>query len=195
MNDTIARPYAKAVFQQAKENKQLEKWMKILQVLSAIVTNPGVVDFYKNPVVSHQILKELINEVMAVVLPDEVKALGNKLSNFIALLLDEKRLLNAPSIHLFYYSLLAKYKNIIEVDVISPFPLDKEQQNLFYKALEKYFSSKISINFLEDEGESSLIGGVIVRSGNWVLDGSLRGKLVRLDSCLKGYAAKNNMAR
>ena len=99
----------------------------------------------------------------------------------MSLLLEEKRLSSVNDINKLYHNLLAEYKKVIEVTVYSAMPLNEAQQATFYKSLEKRFASKVSIEFQEDP---LLIGGALVRSGSWVLDGSIRGKVARLDEIL-----------
>lgn len=180
-NYTIARPYAKSIFNQAVIDDRLEQWSLVLQGLAWVTESDQLEALYNDPKVTDTVLIELIYDTLKEGISDAVAGLSDKLKNFLSLLLEEKRLLIAKDINQLYHNLLADYKKTIEIEVFSATPLDEAQQKAFYVALEKRFASKVSIQFQED---SSLIGGALVRSGNWVLDGSIRGKVSRLDEIL-----------
>ncbi|MCB1827974.1 MAG: F0F1 ATP synthase subunit delta [Coxiellaceae bacterium] len=178
---TIARPYAVALFKQAKADDRLEQWSFVLQGLSLITTDPRMQALYGNPKVTNKVMIELVYDTLLDAAHDAATGLSDKLKNFLSLLMEEKRLSVSTDIDALYHQLLADYKNVVEIEVISAMTLSEAQQQAFYKAMEKRFASKVSIAFQEDE---SLIGGALVRSGNWVLDGSIRGKVSRLDDAL-----------
>jgi F-type H+-transporting ATPase subunit delta len=178
---TVARPYAKALFDQAVTDDRLEQWSMVLQGLALITADSKMATMYGDPKVTDEVIKELVYDVLRDSAQDAVAGLSDKLKNFLSLLLEEKRLLIAKDINLLYHRLVSAYKKIIEIEIISAMPLDKAQQAAFYKSLEKRFASKVSLEFQQDK---SLIGGAVIRSGNWVLDGSIRGKIARLDEIL-----------
>lgn len=178
---TEARPYAKAVFQQAIADDCLEQWSLVLQRLSLITADSQINALYGDPNVTDSIMQELLYNGLLAAAHDAVMGLEDKLKNFLSLLLEKKRLPTARDISALYHQLLADYKSIVEVEVLSAMALSEEQQQSFYVALERRFASKVSITFKEDQ---SLIGGVLIRSGNWVLDGSIRDKVARLGEAL-----------
>jgi F-type H+-transporting ATPase subunit delta len=179
--ETIARPYAKAAFSQAREDDCLAQWSAGLQSLALIAADPKMVMLYGNPKLTDVMLSDLIGEVLSEVAGDVVSSLGDKLKNFLMLLIEEKRMPALEEINVLFHQLMADYNRVVEAHVISAFALSKAQQKGFYGFLEKRLDSKVSIDFQEDR---SLIGGALVRSGNWVLDGTIRGKLTRLDEVL-----------
>lgn len=178
---TVARPYAKAVFQQALADDCLEQWSVVLQGLSVITTDPSLEHLFDDPKVSDTVLMDLIYETLMAVARDATAGLSDKLKNFLSLLLEEKRLQITRDINTLFHQLLAAHKSVVEIEVVSCLELTEEQKQAFYTSLEKRFASKVSINFQQDD---TLIGGALVRSGNWVLDGSIRGKIARLDEAL-----------
>ncbi len=178
---TIARPYAKAVFEQAKADDQLETWSSVLQGLALTANDEQVIHLWHNPKVDDHVLNDLFFQVCLSSMKDLTGKLGDRLKNLIAVLVMEKRLEILPDIRDMYHRLLAAHKNIVEIDVISAFELDDAQQKQFYAPLEKRFNSQVSITFKEDK---ALISGALLRSGNWVLDGSIRGKINRLSETL-----------
>ena len=178
---TIARPYARAVFKQAVGDGQLEEWSSLMQGLVLIAKDTRVIQMWQDPKVTNKALIDLFCQVLESSLSEVTKPLGDKWKNLIALLVAGKRLVILGDIDDLYHKFLAEYRNIIAVDVISAYPLNDAQQKRFYVALEKRFASKASIDFKRDE---DLIGCVLLRSGNWVLDDSIRSKVSRLGESL-----------
>lgn len=181
---TIARPYAKAIFQQAVADDRLEQWSLVLRGLALITKEAQLVQLYGDPSVTSDVMVELIYDTLMAAAQDAVTGLSDKLKNFLSLLLEEKRLIAAADISTLYHKFVAEYKKVIEVEVVSAMTLSDEQRKAFHDSLEKRFASKVSIEFQQDE---SLIGGALVRSGNWVLDGSIRGKVSRLSEVFMSF--------
>ncbi len=185
-NLTIARPYAKAVFEHALASHAqlyaLDGWEKLLQQLSLAVKNPSLSTLLDNPKVSDQQFHDLLMEVLQKSFPDFFATNQKTISNFLNLLILEKRLNILPQISLRYQSLLTAERQLKEVTVTSAFPLDQGRRQTLTEALTKYLNSKLAVTFQED---ASLIGGVIVRSGNWVMDNSIRGRLQDLKTALQ----------
>lgn len=185
-NLTIARPYAKAVFEHALASHAqlyaLDGWEKLLQQLSLAVKNPSLSTLLDNPKVSDQQFHDLLMEVLQKSFSDFFATNQKTISNFLNLLILEKRLNILPQISLRYQSLLTAERQLKEVIVTSAFPLDQGRRQTLTEALTKYLNSKLAVTFQED---ASLIGGVIVRSGNWVMDNSIRGRLQDLKTALQ----------
>ena len=99
------------------------------------------------------------------------------LQRFIQLILFEKRLEIVPEIAELYHQLLAQHNHVVETEVISAEALSDEQKQQLITSLETRFGSKVTATYSED---SSLIGGLIVKSDGWVFDGTIRSKLTRL---------------
>lgn len=180
-HNTIARPYARSVFEHALSGDQLEAWSSALKVLALIAKDVRVIRMWHDPKIDEAMLHDLFFQILEACVGEATKQLGVKVKNLIALLVTGKRLETLPDIEAQYHSLLIEHQNVVEVEMISAFPVDDKQKEQFCAALEKRFSSKVSIEAKEDK---SLIGGVVLRSGNWVLDDSIRGKLFRLSESL-----------
>lgn len=185
-NLTIARPYAKAVFEHALASHApsltLDGWEKLLQQLSLAVKNPSLSTLLDNPKVSDQQFHDLLMEVLQKSFPDFFATNQKPISNFLNLIILEKRLNILPQISVRYQSLLTAERQLKEVTVTSAFPLNQGRRQTLTEALTKYLNSKLAVTFQED---ASLIGGVIVRSGNWVMDNSIRGRLQDLKTALQ----------
>lgn len=173
-NLTIARPYAKAVFEQALGDKSLEQWGQLLQALAGIAADKQTAGLLDNPRVTAEQLYQLFAKVSAKILPDLAPRQLKELNNFIRILISEKRLAVLPDIAERYQRLVAAEQDIKEVTVTSAYTMDAARQEKLTAALTKYLHSKVTVDFQEDR---SLIGGVIIRSGNWVMDSSIKGKL------------------
>lgn len=174
---TIARPYAKAVFSDALDNQLLVQWSEVLAALTDIVNNTTVKRLIIDPSQTAKDLKDLFYNLAQSTLPSAVSALGERLENFIKLLVREKRLALLPDIALIFHQLLNEKKGIIDAEIVSAYPMSEDHRESIQKALEARFSSKVSLNFIKDD---SLIGGAVIRAGNWVMDGSVKGKLAKL---------------
>lgn len=174
---TIARPYAKAVFEQALADHGLEDWQHILQALTAVVVDPQAAALLDNPWLKPEQLAELFVRPTEQLLPKLSDQRKKELKNLVEILIAEKRLDVLPEILQRYQRLMASEQGFKEVTVISAFPLNAERQEKMSASLTQYLRSKVSVDFQVDP---ALIGGVLIRSGNWVMDDSIKGKLQNL---------------
>jgi F-type H+-transporting ATPase subunit delta len=177
---TIARPYASALFEQADAHGTLKEWSSVLQCLVLTVRDARVKGVAYSPNWSDEQRKQLFVDVVEAALGSQI-TLGVQLKNFIALIVLNKRLVVLPEIAEVYQRLVARRESITRVEATAAYALSEEQLDTLRQALELRFDSSIKLNVTED---SSLIGGVILRSGNWVMDGSIKGKLSRLSGDL-----------
>ena len=180
---TSARPYAEALFSKAKETDQLTSWLVILNSLAKIIKNKSIVSISNNPNISDEETKSVLLELLCETEPETSNILKKKLENFLQLLMHEKRLIALPNIALFYHKLLNDDQGVTEAEVISAFPLSDNQQEHIKTKLERRFSIEVKLKVTIDE---SLLGGAIICLGDWILDGSIKGKLTRLAEHLKG---------
>lgn len=171
---TLARPYASAVFKRAKETAATEKWSEQLGFISAVVGNKDMAALVDNPKIKKDRLLELLLSVCQ-------GKLENEGANFLKLLLQNNRLSLLPTIARLFEALKAEDEGYIEVDVFTAFALSKEAEKKFAASLEKTLSKKVHMNVALDK---SLIGGVLVRAGDRVIDGSIRGQLQNLQKAL-----------
>lgn len=167
---TIARPYAKAVFECATESQKIAEWAEALWVLSAVAKDKQVNTLLREDAISLQEIVELFLAVCK-------SSLGEPLYNFIVLLAQRKRLKILPEIELLYKKLQLDADNRIEVQFEAPVSLDKSQEEAYQKLLEKYFARKVTMACAIN---TSLLGGFLAKAGNFVIDGSIRGSLTNL---------------
>jgi F-type H+-transporting ATPase subunit delta len=167
---TLARPYAKAAFSTAESSGQLNAWSKGLGLLKTVAQAPRVAAYLADP--SHnagQQAQALINLCG--------NELDSKLQNFVLVLATNKRLgLLAEIVNLFEL-FKAERERTVDVDVTSAFPLDAAAEQQLAQALKKTLQRDVKLSTTVDK---SLIGGVVVRAGDTVIDNSVRGRLQKL---------------
>ena len=169
-NNTVARPYAGAVFELAQAENNLQQWSTMLQLLNLVVSDPDMRAVIKNPKVEHKQLADIVTGICGEQLDEQGK-------NFVKILVNAGRLSVVPQIQKLYEEKKAEAEGIAEVEVISAYPLEKEQQEKIKQIMTKRLGKKIEITTHVDK---SLIGGAVIRSGDSVIDASLRGRLKQL---------------
>ena len=167
---TIARPYAKAAFQYARDANAFARWSDGLAIAAAMVADARVAAFTKSPQVTVEQMVELLTEV-------EGPKPDPHLQNFVRLLAENRRLLLLPEIAMHYEALRAAAESTIDVDVVSAVPLDAVQSAKLEHALSTRLKRKVRMKTAVD---ATLLGGAVVRAGDLVIDGSLKGRLERL---------------
>lgn len=173
---TAARPYAKAVFELAQEQGQFDAWSGRLEFWSALVANPEMSKRLDAPGLTHQDKAGLIETVAG----DEMEDNGR---NFIRLLSENNRLALLPDVQGLYEELRAEAEGEIEATVTTAFELSDEQQQNIIAALSKRLDRKVRIVSVVD---SDLIGGAIIRAGDLVIDGSLKGRVENMERSVTG---------
>jgi F-type H+-transporting ATPase subunit delta len=173
---TIARPYAKAIFEHALAKNELLAWSGILKRLAQVVIDPSAERFISNPSVTTDVQCQFLLSTLA-----EFSSDVSALDAFVQLLSANKRLLVVPEICVQFEALRALQEKTLTVSVVSVAPLtDKHQQHLV-SALSKRLNRQVSLEMSRD---ASLIGGAIIRAGDLVIDGSVRTKLTKLGTDL-----------
>lgn len=176
---TIARPYAKAVFEHALSNKKLADWENYLHALSLIAKDEQALSFLRNPASTSEQQAELFSAVINLMpTTDQVY-----LKNFIQTLVYYKRLLVLPEIAALYSSMKATHEKMLSVNVKSFSELSSTQQNNLINSLSRRLNCEVTLNITIDK---SLMGGAIINVDDLglVIDGSVRGKLKKLRSRL-----------
>ena len=171
---TVARPYARAAFAHARESKDLPAWSKLLGSAAVAAADSRVARLIGNPHVTGDELVELLGGMSG-------KAGGEGGRNFLRALAANRRLSLLPEIAAQFEILRAEIENIVDVEIIAAREIAAPQEKKLAAALAKRLGREVRLHTRIDE---SLIGGAIVRAGDLVIDGSLKGRLARLGSAL-----------
>jgi len=164
---TLARPYAEAVFRLAHERKTLAAWSEMLQLAAAVTADPQVAALIDNPRVARE-------QFVAFFLDVTGKKLDKDAANFIRLLSENHRLVLLPEITALYELLRAQTEGRVEAEVVSASAVSAAQLKDIAAALKKRLGRDIDLSTRIDP---ALIGGIVIRAGDLVIDGSVQGKL------------------
>lgn len=172
---TLARPYAKAAFEFAQSHQELTEWSAMLGLASSVSVDETIQQLLRVPRITGAEKADTFVEVCG----DKLDA---KVQNFIHLLAENDRLLLLPEITELFELYKAEQEKSVDVEVTSAFALNNEQKDKLAKVLSARLSREVRLHATED---SSLIGGVVIRAGDLVIDGSVRGKIAKLAEALK----------
>ena len=167
---TVARPYAKAAFDFALEQGQLDKWQSMLQFSALVAENENVKEQ-----LSSSLSAAKMADLFVAICADQLDQYGQ---NFIRVLAENKRLVALPDVLKGFLKLRAEYEAVKEVFVTSATALTNAQETKIAEAMKKRLNSEVKIISNVDD---SLIAGVIIRYDDIVIDGSSRGQLNRLN--------------
>lgn len=172
---TIARPYANAVFELAKERRALDEWSRQLQLAAAVAAQPEIREVIESPATTGA---EKSN-TLARVCGDDMSREGRQ---FVQVLARNKRLYLIAEISTQFEALRALEEASLDVEVVSAFELSETERHGLVEALGRRFGREIQLSVRVDE---TLIGGAVIRAGDTVIDGSVKGKLEKLAETLQ----------
>lgn len=167
---TIARPYARAAFEEARADKRLGPWADALNVGAAVVQDERVQNLLGDPNVTPAQLAQLVIDIAGSSLEQHGK-------NFVQTLAENRRLGYLPEIAAIFGELKDAEEGIVDVTVTSAAPLDQQQQLTLTEALARKLKRQVRLHC---ETDKTLIGGAVLRAGDLVIDGSLRSRLDRI---------------
>ncbi|SBS25071.1 ATP synthase subunit delta [Marinomonas spartinae] len=167
---TVARPYAKAAFEVAREQGHVAEWANMLSILATVTKEPKLKTALGNPAFSAQEKASALAQVCEEITTEQGKA-------FLLNLAENKRLLLLPAISELFQQFKLNYEKAVDVKLTSAFELSAEQAQTLADSLAKKLDRTIN---LTNETDASLIGGVVIRTSDLIIDGSVRGKLTKL---------------
>lgn len=171
---TLARPYAKAVFELARDQGRLADWSGQLAAVAALVSEPKMAELIGHPAVGRAELGAALTS-----------ALDGKLSSgalaLLRLLVENGRLSAAGSLAGQFEALKAEYESRVGVEIATAVAVDAPRQKALADAVAKRLARQVDIHWRTDE---SLLAGAVIRAGDLVIDGSVRGELERLRAAL-----------
>ena len=171
---TIARPYAEAASDLAREANALPSWSDALRRLATVVDTESARELIGNPMLS--------NEQVAQLIADASGQLSAEQSNFVRVLAENERLGVLPEIAELFEQLRNEHDGVLDAQIRSAYPLVEQQIDEIVATLAEKYGKRIKPNVTVD---ASLIGGVAVKIGDEVIDASVRGKLAQMASALK----------
>lgn len=167
---TIARPYAKAAFEEARSTNRLGAWSEALSTAAVVAQDPRILDLLGNPAVTDAELAKLVIDLAG----PQLDELGQ---HFIQTLSENRRLAYLPEISALFDELKDEAEGVVDVTVTSAAPLEGAQQAALSSALQKRLNRQVRLHCQTD---ASLIGGAVLRAGDLVIDGSVRSRLDRI---------------
>lgn len=171
---TIARPYAKAAFDFAIEQDAVDSWAEMLTFAALVSENKTM-----QPLLAGSLASTKLAALFISVCGEQVNVQGQ---NLIKVMAENGRLKVLPAVSQLFTEYRNEWAKEVEADVVSATELSSEQQQQISISLEKRLARKVKLNCSTD---AALIAGVIIKTGDLVIDGSVRGKLSRLSDKLQ----------
>ena len=173
---TAARPYARAVFEMAKETGELDSWSESLGFMGAIAANEDVAKLLDAP----KMAKQAGAEAFIQFCDDK---LDDKAQNLVKTLAENNRINLFPEISTLYEVLKDEEEGSVEAIVTSAKKLTKAEEKSIADALKKRLGREVKLKVSVD---SALLGGAIIQAGDLVIDGSIQGRLKKMTSAMTG---------
>ncbi|GAB1256695.1 F0F1 ATP synthase subunit delta [Aurantivibrio plasticivorans] len=167
---TLARPYAKAAFEFAQGVNALERWSNMLTTVSTVVIQPAVEQFLSSPGITAEAKANKVVDICG----DDI---DNKVANFVHCLAHNKRLLLLPQIFQLFETLKDQKEEQVFVELVSAQEIDAQSEQTLADALSKKLSRQVNIKSSVDP---ELMAGVIIKAGDLIIDGSMRGRFEKL---------------
>lgn len=171
---TTARPYAQAAFEEAQKLGDLKGWSEMLVSLAEAIIHPEV----RAVVGSPRVLKAQLEKLMEGLLGGQAKT---QQQNFVRVLVDNQRLSLLPEIAVLFEAMKSEAEKTVNVVVDSAFELSTAQQEKIISSLKARMGREIK---LVCKVNKELLGGVVIRAGDKVIDGSARTRLGEMANAL-----------
>jgi F-type H+-transporting ATPase subunit delta len=170
---TLARPYARAAFDLAAGANALGDWATKLAFAAAVASDRQAAALLGNPNVRAEDLRSLF-------VPNGESA-DSAFANFIGTLAENRRLALLPEIAELFGELKREREQVLRVTARTAVALEPAQAETLKSALKRRFGRDIELSNTVDP---AVIGGAVIDAGDIVIDGSVRGRLARLESAL-----------
>lgn len=167
---TIARPYAQAIFELARETGELVQWSDMLALAAAVASNEDMAAAIDHP----ELTREQVTDLFIGVCGEGLNEAGR---NMIRVLAENDRIAFLPEVAKLFEEARAEAEGNIQAEVVSATALSDAQQAAIAQALKTRLGREVTLNCSID---ASLVGGAVIRAGDVVIDGSVTGKLEKL---------------
>lgn len=173
---TLARPYAKAAFDFAKQENQIQAWANFLSACKTIVLHPDFALMYHPKFKKTEFLK-----LVQAIIKNQMQ-MSSSQENFLKTLLHYRRIDLLPEISSLFEMQIKEEQKQISVTVTTATNISPTIKEKLIKALQIRLQKEVVLNV---EVKPELIGGAIVKAGDFVLDGSVRSSLQRMQKELE----------
>lgn len=175
----LARRYAKALFSLGKEQGKTEEYSDMLGALAGLYADgaAGVGDAVTNPLYPLDVRQKVMAKIAGSMQADAI------MTSFLNLLIEKKRADILPDIAEAMQGMVDKDQNISHGSIVSAVELDNALLEKIQATLEKLTGNKV---ILETQVDPSIIGGILAKVGDLVLDGSIKTQLNGLKESIKG---------
>ncbi len=167
---TIARPYAQAVFELARDANDYQSWSQALAWLAALAANSEIRELVQNPRVDRPALIQLIEDICQDKLFPEAKS-------FLRLIIANDRFFSLPAIATQFETMRAEAEGTIQAELITAQLVTDDQRTKITASLSRRLGREVTLRVTED---AALIGGAVLRAGDMVIDASVKGRLQKL---------------
>jgi F-type H+-transporting ATPase subunit delta len=171
---TLARPYARAAFETARDSASLSAWSEALGLLAAVSTESAVEALVSSPNLTSSDKSQRLSEVCG-------DALDTQQKNFVSVLAENGRLALLPEIFELFELFKANQEKTVDVDIETAFELSDAQLAALETSLKKTLARDVALSSNVDK---ALLGGVFIRAGDTVIDASVRGRLSKLAAAM-----------
>jgi F-type H+-transporting ATPase subunit delta len=171
---TLARPYAKAAFELARSDSNLAGWDDMLSEAAMVTADAGMARWLQSPDSTADKAVEIITEAMG-------GDVDPRFQGYLGVLADNDRLSLCSEISRLFQKLRQEAEKRLEVRVVSATPLQDSQAERMQSALAKRFDCEVTLN---NDVDPEVLGGAIIYAGDQVIDGSIVGRLNRLETSL-----------
>ena len=180
-NNTIARPYARAIFEIAQSVGALAEWSESLALAGQLLGDRGLVEYLGDPEFSDDKRLDFLHSLFGKAGGAMLAGGDRRGSNFLKLLLENDRVAILPEISEHFETLKANVENSVDAVVTSAVALSEAQVQEIADSLKQRLGRDIRIT---TEIDQTLIGGAVIRAGDVVIDGTLRARLEGLATAL-----------
>ena len=171
--NTVARPYTKAVFEYARDAGTIQKWSDSLNDAAQVASDKVMKSILGNPALTSGQKASAVITVL--------EDLDESGQNFIHLLADNNRLALIPEIAVQFEQLKANQESSVEINLTTAYELDEQQQQKLTQALSAKLGRDVTLASTVDQ---SILGGVVIRTKDLVIDGSVRARIAKLAEVL-----------
>lgn len=179
IGNVVSRRYAKALFAvgAAKGEETQAKYGEQLADISASIEGaPDATAFFKNPAFSAEEKKAVLNQLIEKVSVDPM------VKNFCDLMADNGRVELLPAVASDYKAMMDAVSGVIAGELITVSELSEDRKSAIQANLEKQAGKKLELSFATDK---DILGGIVLKVGDKVMDASLKAQLQILKENIK----------